>query len=98
MTTEHSIIFDWTPRFKRAFKKIPKQTQLLFGDRIAQFEDDWRHPSLRVKRIEGTEGIWEASVNMSIRFTFSWLKDEHGYEICQLRNIGDHDHCLRPPF
>jgi hypothetical protein len=35
---------------------------------------------------------------MSIRFTFEWVKDEQGQEICLIRNIGDHDHCLRPPY
>ncbi|MHB1650958.1 MAG: type II toxin-antitoxin system RelE family toxin [Desulfitobacteriaceae bacterium] len=98
MATEHSMYFDWAPRFERAFRKLPREIKLLFDDKIVQFEDNWHHPSLRVKRLEGTNDIWEASVNMSIRFTFKWLKDEEGNDLCQLRNIGDHDHCLRPPY
>lgn len=87
-----------TLRFRRAFKKLPREIQSLFGDKIIQFIDDWHHPSLRVKRIHGTDNIWEASLNMSFRFTFMWIKDKDGNDICELRNIGDHDHCLRPPF
>lgn len=98
MTNKDCIIFEWSPRFERAFKKLPKEIKLLYGDKIVQFEDDWRHPSLRVKRIVGTDDIWEASINMSRRFTFKWINDELGNKICQLRNIGDHDHCLRPPY
>lgn len=43
------------------------------------------HPSLRVKRIKGTEGIWEASIDMAHRFTFE--KIEGGI---RLRVIGPH--------
>jgi len=86
-----------TARFDRAFKKLPHNIQALVEDKLYQFEDDWQNPSLRVKRIQGTDRIWEASVNMSIRFTFEWA-EENGVNICLLRNIGDHDHCLRPPY
>ena len=36
--------------------------------------------------------------NMSIRFTFEWITDIDGNDVCLMRNIGDHDHCLRPPY
>lgn len=91
------IKIERTSKFKRSFKKLPREIQYLFGDKMEQFIDDWRHPSLRVKRIQGTDGIWEASLNMSIRFTFEWL-EENGILICLLHNIGDHDHVLRPPY
>lgn len=88
----------YTSRFKRAYTKLPPSGKHFFEDKLHQFIDDWRHPSLRVKRVQGTESIWEASINMKIRFTFEWLQDEDGNDICLLRNIGDHDHCLRPPY
>ncbi|SPF46276.1 Cytotoxic translational repressor [Candidatus Desulfosporosinus infrequens] len=98
MASDSSIIFEWSPWFERAFKKLPKEIKLLFGDKIIQFEDNWQHPSLRTKHIQGTDHIWEASLNMSIRFTFEWITDVKGGRVCLMRNIGDHDHCLRPPF
>jgi len=98
MTDERSLIFDWSLRFERAFKKLPREIKLLFSDKIMQFEDNWRHPSLRVKRVQGTDNIWEASLSLSIRFTFEWIKDEQGNDVCLMRNIGDHEHCLRPPY
>lgn len=98
MMSDHTVIFSWSPRFERAFRKLPREIKLLFSDKIMQFENNWHHPSLRVKRLEGTDDIWEARVNMSVRFTFRWIKGEDGTDICQLRNIGEHDHCLRPPY
>lgn len=86
-----------TAKFKRTFKKLPRDIQLLFEDKMEQFVDNWRHPSFRAKRIQGTDEIWEASLNMSIRFTFEWL-EENNSQVCLLRNIGNHDHVLRPPY
>jgi mRNA-degrading endonuclease RelE of RelBE toxin-antitoxin system len=86
-----------TKRFERAFRKLPQHIQDLFEDKLYKFEDDWQHPSLRAKRVQGTDRIWEASINMSIRFTFEWV-EEDGKQICLLRYTGDHDHCLRPPY
>jgi len=33
------------------------------------------HPSLRLKRVQGTKDIWEASVNMPIRITLIFSED-----------------------
>ena len=90
--------FDFTPRFNRAYNKLPNEIKTLFNDKIYQFTDNWQHPSLRVKKIQGTDSVWEASLNMSIRFTFEFAKDLDGRQVCILLNIGDHDHCLRPPY
>jgi len=42
--------------------------------------------------------VWFASLNMSIRFTFSFEKDPDNIAVCVLRNIGDYDHTMRPPY
>lgn len=89
---------DGTPRFTRAFRKLPEDLQALYVDKMYQFQDDWKHPSFRTKRIQGTDNIWEASLNMSIRFTFEWITNDNNEQVCLMRNIGDHDHCLRPGF
>lgn len=36
--------------------------------------------------MKGTQGIWEASVTLSYRFTFNWESD-----LIILRRIGTHD-------
>ncbi|KLU59560.1 hypothetical protein CEB3_c45500 [Peptococcaceae bacterium CEB3] len=85
-----------TPRFNRAYNKLPQEIKDLFMDRMHQFKENWRHSSFRVKRVQRTETIWEASLNMSIRFTFEWTKDDQGNTVCLMRNIGEHARCLRP--
>ena len=54
----------------------------------------WRfppaHPALRMKRIQGTTGIYECSVNMDIRVTFEFVDPE----TILLRNIDHHDRAL----
>ncbi|KUO73439.1 MAG: cytotoxin [Desulfosporosinus sp. BRH_c37] len=88
----------YLPRFKRAYGKLPENIKDLFDDKIYQFLDDWRHPSLRIHMLGGTDGVWSASLNMSIRFTFSFEKNLDGTSLCVLRNIGDHDSTMRPPY
>jgi len=53
-----------------------------------------RHPSLRVKRVKGTQDIWEASATKSIRITFRFLETD----LIQLRNVGSHEQVFRPPY
>ncbi len=56
-------------------------------------EENPRHPSLRIKKIQGTTDIFEASVNMSVRVSFQYIKPDTVY----LRNIGEHDMTLKRP-
>ena len=53
--------------------------------------EDPAHPSLRVKRVQGTESIWEMSVTMNYRITFEITEER-----IVLRRIGTHD-VLRKP-
>ena len=54
-------------------------------------EENPLHPSLRAKKIQGTAGIFETSLNMAIRVTFEYIKPDTIY----LRNIGEHDSTLK---
>jgi mRNA interferase RelE/StbE len=51
-----------------------------------------RYPGLRVKKIKGTEYIWEARASRSLRMTFQIEEDT-----IILRNIGQHDETLNRP-
>jgi len=46
-----------------------------------------RHPSLRVKKIQGQEDIFESSITMDIRMTWQYIKKD----VILLRKIGRHD-------
>lgn len=75
------------PRFDRTYKKLPAEVRDQFKIKIKLLvESDFKHPSLRIKKIKGTTGIWEASIDMNHRFTFE--KIENGIK---LRVIGEHD-------
>jgi mRNA interferase RelE/StbE len=84
--------FKMTERFKRAYKKLDPTKQSSIKKAILKMENNINHPSLRVKRIQGTVNIWEASADLSIRLTFSRANQE-----ITLRNCGEHDQTLKKP-
>ncbi len=81
-------------RFSKAIVKLLKKG-ILNGEQLVKFlkliEENPQHPSLRVKKIQGTDCIFEASINMSIRVTFEYVKPDSIY----LRNAGEHDKTLK---
>ncbi|HLC17163.1 MAG TPA: hypothetical protein VJL89_13145 [Thermodesulfovibrionia bacterium] len=81
-----------TNAFKRDFKELPKAIQETFEKKIKLFMDNIKHPSLRVKKMEGYKNRWEASIDMFYRFTF-----EIHNNFYLLRRIGPHDNVLKNP-
>ena len=81
----------FTPTFERLFKRLPKRIRDETYEKLALFLDDQAHPSLRVKRVRGTDRIWEMSITMNYRLTF-----EVDEERVLLRRIGTHDVLRRP--
>lgn len=53
---------------------------------------DPRHPSLRVKRLQGMAHSWSARASDELRFTFELTEDRVVF-----RNVGHHDATLRSP-
>jgi mRNA interferase RelE/StbE len=83
--------FVFTARFERLFRRLPKAIRKETYEKLGMLLSDPSHPSLRVKRIKGTDGIWEFSVTMNYRVTFE-IDDDR----LILRRIGTHD-ILRHP-
>ena len=81
-----------TNRFKKAFVKLTVRDREAVGKALRQLVADPRHPGLRVKKMEGAEGIWEARAGRSIRITF-----EIRGRAFLLRNVGAHDRALGSP-
>ncbi len=86
------MIFERTNHFKRAAKKLTIQHRTRLAKALTLYEGDPTHPSLGIKRIQGTRGIWEGRASDAIRFTFE--KIEGGI---RLRNVGSHDATLGRP-
>ena len=77
--------------FENAFAKLPKEIRDLVYQKIQLFQISPFHPSLRVKKMKGTQAIWEMSISMNYRLTF-----ENRETGILLRKIGTHD-ILRSP-
>ena len=81
-----------TESFKKAWGQLSDQQKELARKAIEHLIADMRYPGLRVKKIRGTEHIWEARVSRSIRMTF-----QIAGETIILRNVGQHDEALGRP-
>jgi len=81
-----------TKYFKLDYKKLPSDLQERFLKQLKLLLNNPRHPSLRIKKIKGANGIFEGRVSQSCCFTFCvW----EGNLI--LRRIGEHDKILKKP-
>lgn len=72
--------------FKKDFQELSQEIKLITQKKLELFMNDFRHSSLRVKKMEGLNNIWEGRINDNYRFTFQIDGD-----ICILRRIGSHD-------
>ena len=61
------IKITFTPRFQKHYKNLSDNEKKQFKNKLAVFADNPLHPSLRTKRIQGTDNLFEFSVNMDIR-------------------------------
>ena len=80
------MILQFTASFKRDYQRLPEQIQKQTEKALKLLTANPRHPSLQVKRIQGTRDIWEARVTLGYRFTFNWAGN-----VVTLRRLGTHD-------
>ena len=78
--------YRFSKRFKKEYNALHKEIQKTFDKKLALFLDDSTHPSLRVKRIQGTKQQWEGSVTKKYRFTFEFIE-----KTVLFRTIGTHN-------
>jgi len=72
--------------FEKAFARLPIQIREAVYEKLELFAQNPGHPSLRVKKIKGTDSVWEMSITMNYRLTFEFKPEE-----IFLRRIGTHD-------
>jgi len=80
-----------TERFQKDFARLPDQIQERAERALRRLAGEPRHPSLRLKKMEGAAGIWECRVSDNYRITFQLAS-----EGILLRRIGTHDMLRRP--
>jgi mRNA interferase RelE/StbE len=56
--------------FERSYAKAPQQVQRAFDKQSLLLLQNLHHPSLRAKKYDESEGLWQARVNKSWRFYF----------------------------
>jgi mRNA-degrading endonuclease RelE of RelBE toxin-antitoxin system len=86
------VRFRRTERFATAYRSLSANVQRKVDKALRLLAADPRHPSLRLKKIEGADRIWEARVDRSHRLTL-----EIAEGCCLLRNVGKHDETLERP-
>ena len=82
----------FTRRFQRAYLNLSLGDAERTRKALGFMGDDLRHPGLQVKKVQGTENIWEARAGLVIRITFEIKEDA-----MILRNVGRHDEALKKP-
>ncbi len=73
----------WTNRFRRDFLAAPPVIQRAFEKQVALLLRDLRHPSLRAKKYDEANDIWQARVTGAWRFYFRIERDT--YQLLTIR-------------
>ena len=77
-------------RFWKSFNLLPLEIQKLAREKFILFVNDPHHPSLRTRKMEGKEEIWEGHITQRYVFTFKYDVVESETVIVSL-DIGKHD-------
>jgi mRNA interferase RelE/StbE len=59
-----------TPHFERNYAKAPQPIQRAFDKQSLLLLQNLHHPSLRAKKYDESQGLWQARVNKDWRFYF----------------------------
>jgi len=86
------IKIHYTEYFIEKVSKLSPKIKRALKNKLSLMLENPRHPSLRAKKVQGYEGIFEASITMGIRMTWQYTEDG-----ILLRNIDEHDRALKNP-
>jgi len=70
--------------FERDYSKAPKQIQAAFDKQSLLLLQNLRHPSLRAKKYDESQGLWQARITRDWRFYF--LIDADTYYLVGMRS------------
>ena len=77
----------FTDRFKKHFKTLSDSEKKQLKNKLQLLTENPLHPSLRTKHIQGTDGLFECSVNMDVRIIWCY----EGSTMLVLLDVGHHD-------
>ena len=76
-----------TKAFTKSLKKLSQNEQKAVARKLLLFAQNPYHPSLRTKKVQSLEDVFECSVNMDIRILWTY-KDG---KIILMLDVGHHD-------
>jgi len=79
--------FSYSDKFKKHYKKLSAPEKKQVAGKLVLLSKNPKHPSLRTKRIQGTDRLFESSANMDVRII--WYYD--GGKLIALVDVGHHD-------
>lgn len=88
--------FRSTRKFDKQFKSLDNKTRKQALKAIELFMKDPSHPSLRFRKIKGTNNFFEVSVNMSVRIIVEVTKASDNNQIVTFYIIGKHEEVFPP--
>ena len=80
----------YTKEFEKNLKSLTRQEQKLVANKLALLIQNPFYPSLRTKKVQGLDSVFEMSVNMDIRILWKY---EDGI-IILLLDVGHHKDML----
>ena len=80
----------YTKEFEKNLKSLTSQEQKLVANKLRLFVRNPFYPSLRTKKVQGLDNVFEMSVNMDIRILWKY---ENGI-IILLLDVGHHKNIL----
>ncbi len=86
-----------TATFHEQLEQLPSEVRELVKEKFLLFRDNPKHPSLRIKKMQGHDDIWEGHITRDYVFTFHYENDdETGETIVVFRQIGTHSIYKKP--
>jgi hypothetical protein len=86
--------------FWRDWRSLTAQQQRAFRQAVEQFTADLQagtfRPGLRIKRVQGSAGVWELTWAADGRATFEYGEEIDGQPHIVWRRVGTHDIFRRP--
>jgi hypothetical protein len=71
------VKIDYLPRAQQALEDAPIDVRKAFFKQVGFLEQGLRHPSLKAKKYDESEDLWQARVNRSWRFYFNIVGDTY---------------------
>ncbi|MCL2221618.1 MAG: cytotoxin [Oscillospiraceae bacterium] len=82
-----SFEFTYSAKFKKHYKKLSAPEKKQVAGKLVLLSKNPTHPSLRTKRIQGTDRLFESSANMDVRIIWYY----EGDKLIALIDVGHHD-------